>query len=614
MSPTAAHLVAVVTVCSALLACASAKPNIVVLLSDDFGWGDLASYGHGSQEWGNIDDMAAQGMRFTKWYSGESLCTPSRAAIMTGRLPVRTGMVPVEGSEARVLAPTSTGGLPESEYSFGDLMRKEGYRTGLVGKYHLGINKATKDDGAYLPINRGFDYVGTMLPFSNHWACDESGRHEKEPNPSVCFLYRNNSIIQQPIDHSNLTATLVADANHFIESSANKPFFLYFSTAHMHVAMFTSTTFANSSANGIWGSNLREMDWAVGQILAKLRELHLDSNTLVFFTSDHGPHIELCLEGGNAGGLRGGKAYSSWEGGLRVPGIAWWPGTIAAGSVSHAPVSSMDMLATAVDVAGGTLPTDRLYDGSSLKNLLTGATTSSPHQFLFHYCASRLMAVRYGHFKIRMFTEALPADDYADKHCTHGSPHGEFFQTWNCFGNGVVANNPPELLNVDSDVQERFLLDTRSTCSANGTILPDTGMPGVAYAHVGLPAGGTQEQLIEQCRAQCCNQAACGSVTLELAAPAATAGCHKGQPCCYFNPLMPSPTTSRPGVIVAFVKRRTGGPHAEILDDVAEAVHNHFASRIAKQPQLGPSSKTNQPCCGTDCHCNYPNPSHHDEL
>ena len=190
------------------------------------------------------------------------------------------------------------------------------------------------------------------------------------------------------------------------------------------------------------------MDWEVGQVLKALKENQVENNTLVFFTSDHGPHIELCLEGGNAAGLRGGKSYSSWEGGLRVPGIAYWPGTIMPGTVSMALVSTMDIFVTAVELAGGTLPTDRTYDGRSLLSLLKPGSSSSNaeadaepvvHDFLMHYCSSRLMAVRHGRFKVKYFNQKLPLDDYATTHCTAGSPHGEFFQTWNCFGKGITC-------------------------------------------------------------------------------------------------------------------------------------------------------------------------------
>ena len=199
---------------------------------DDFGWGDLPCYGHPTQERGAIDTMAEEGLRFTQWYSGESLCTPSRAALMTGRLPVRNGMIPAGTGAARVGGPTDSGGLPDNELTLAAALKAQGYSTGQVGKWHLcaphpqpaiprpralpcaptprllprrGINRANNTDGHYLPLNRGFDFSGLTIPFSNHWACDEKQVHLAAPNPTVCFLYRGQRLVQQPIDHRNLS-------------------------------------------------------------------------------------------------------------------------------------------------------------------------------------------------------------------------------------------------------------------------------------------------------------------------------------------------------------------------------------------------------------------------
>jgi arylsulfatase A-like enzyme len=185
-----------------------------------------------------------------------------------------------------------------------------------------------------LPFYRGFDTVGHILPFSNHWACDESGRHSPKPGVDAatdakrarsCFLYHNTTLVQQPIDHSTLTAKLVKDAEEFITSSvaAGKPFLWYMPFPQCHVSMFTNTSFTNTSKNGIFGDQIREMDWAVGRVIETAASVGVANNTIFFFSTDHGPHVELCLEGGTAGHMRGGKGDSSWEGGLRVPGIVY---------------------------------------------------------------------------------------------------------------------------------------------------------------------------------------------------------------------------------------------------------------------------------------------------
>lgn len=287
-----------------------------------------------------------------------------------------------------------------------------------------------------------------MLPFSNHWACDESGRHSPVPGTDpkadaernkVCFVYRNTTLAQQPIDHTTLTGSIVRDAVGFVKAHAGGPWLYYLAFPQCHVSMFTNTSFTNTSRNGIFGDNIREMDWAVGQVLEALRTTGQDKRTLTFFSSDHGPHVELCNEGGTAAHLRGGKGDSSWEGGLRVPGIAYWPGTIVPG-VSAAVVSTMDIFATAVAAAGAPMPTGRIYDGRSLLPLLRGVNETSPHEALFHYCGDTLMAVRYKQWKLRFFTEQLPFDNYSTVHCTGGWAHGEFFQGgWTCHGGSVSA-------------------------------------------------------------------------------------------------------------------------------------------------------------------------------
>eukprot|EP00045_Choanoeca_perplexa_P014419 m.169624 g.169624 ORF g.169624 m.169624 type:complete len:296 (-) comp16671_c0_seq12:1098-1985(-) len=247
------------------------RPNIIVVLVDDFGYGDLSSYGHPSQEFGGIDIMAAEGIRFTQWYSAESFCTPSRAAIMTGRLPIRTGMVPPHGSGGRVLSPDSTGGLPDNETSLAEALQSQGYATHITGKWHLGINNHSADDGSHLPKHHGFQDSGLTLPFSNHWNCDESKRHMPAPDPSRCFLYQDDHIYQQPIDHSNLTNQLLSSAKGFISRHTEVPFFAYVAWAHMHVSMFNNARYTNTSNNGLWGDGVRELNDAVEDLLRFLR-------------------------------------------------------------------------------------------------------------------------------------------------------------------------------------------------------------------------------------------------------------------------------------------------------------------------------------------------------
>ena len=228
-----------------------------------------------------------------------------------------------------VFSPAGSLALPYEDPTIAELLRPKGYLTGMAGKWHLGINNLTDDDGAHLPFHRGYQHVGHILPFSNHWLCDESGRHSPKPGAdpaadrarnAVCFVYRNTTLVQQPIDHTTLTESLVVDSEQFIAAAATAelPFFWLLAFPQCHVSMFTGTRFENTSRNGIFGDQIREMDWAVGRVLASVADHQLASTTLFVFSSDHGPHVELCNEGGTAGHFRGGKGDSSWEGGLRV--------------------------------------------------------------------------------------------------------------------------------------------------------------------------------------------------------------------------------------------------------------------------------------------------------
>ena len=639
------------------------RPNIVVLFADDFGWGDLHSYGHSTQERGRLDEMASEGVRFTSWYSADSLCTPSRSAMMTGRLPVRTGMIPPGQSSARVLSSTSTKGLPRNETSLAEMLQARGYSTGFVGKWHLGINEKTATDGAWLSNTRGFEWVGHTLPFSNHWACDESGRHPAsvETASKNCMLYYNATLVQQPIDHSNLSATFAADAVRFIAEHAaakkpasaatTKPFFLYYAFAHMHVSMFNGPTFDASSANGLWGDGVREMDWAAGEVLDALRAHSVDDNTIVFFTSDHGPHIELCLEGGTTSTLRGGKASSSWEGGMRVPGIVRWPGGMGkVGRVVESLASTMDIFATAMALAGP--PTSVAYakreqqrlaqhplDGVSLLPILTSIIPSEEteiHELLPFYCSSNLMAVRSGDFKLVYFREQLPFDNYSTVHCTNGFAHGEFFQTWNCFGNGVTQHDPPLLFNVASDPAERYPIAYVASECVGGAGQPGweinngTGGGGPGFAE--QPNFDLSLESVEKCRALCCADVTnrCVSVTIGPTVNRTTEGTTSGWS-CWLNAAGGKAPFARNNTLMAFVRRNAttlspiesgaaasrgpapGRHENKTFDKIAAAMETkvkaHRATLVGDigVPQLGSNDKDLQPCCDPPrCTCNYP--------
>ena len=356
----------------------SAKPNFVIILIDDMGYGDIGPFGSKLNRTPNLDRMAADGMKLTSFYAAP-VCTPSRAQMMTGCYAKRVSM-------PNVIFPCCPTGLSAKEHTIASLLKQRGYATMCVGKWHLG------DQPEFLPTQRGFDhYLG--LPYSN-----DMGR---PPLP----LVRDTKVIEAPAQQDTLTARYTAEAVRFITASKDRPFFLYFPHTAVHVPLHPGEKFKGKSANGAYGDWVEEVDWSVGRVLDTLHELKLGARTFVLFTSDNGPWLTQGKNGGVAGPLRGGKG-STWEGGMREPTIAWWPGRIAPGATCDAPLSEIDMLPTLVKLAGGAVPTDRKIDGKDIWPLLVGQTKASPHEALFYFNGNKLEAVRSGPWKLAIVPQA----------------------------------------------------------------------------------------------------------------------------------------------------------------------------------------------------------------
>ena len=375
-------------------------PNLVVILADDLGYGDLASYGHPTMRTPRIDRMAAEGQRWTSFYVAAPVCTPSRAALLTGRLPIRSGMA---STERRVLYPDSVGGLPASEVTIAEILKKQGYATGAIGKWHLGHLSE------HLPMRHGFDsYFG--IPYSNDMDADpkltdqEKMRRVRSPRREDFNvpLLRDAAELERPADQSTLTKRYTEEAVRFIEANRNRPFFLYLAHTMPHVPLYVSPAFAGKSPRGLYGDVLAELDWSVGRVLDSLRENGLDRQTLVVFTSDNGPWLLYTDQGGSTALLRGGKG-DTFDGGMRVPAVFWWPGRISAGVVQEMG-STLDLLPTFARLAGASPPTDRALDGADLAPVLFG-TGSSPRQTMFFYRDDQLYAIRSGPFKAHFRTQ-----------------------------------------------------------------------------------------------------------------------------------------------------------------------------------------------------------------
>ncbi|MBM3871486.1 MAG: sulfatase [Verrucomicrobia bacterium] len=408
------------------------RPNIVIIFADDLGWGDLGCYGHPNIRTPHLDRMAAEGMRFTEFYSAAEVCTPSRAALLTGRYPIRSGMC---HDQFRVLRSRSLGQLPDSEITLAEALKAKGYATGCIGKWHLGVPQF--NPGGH-PRRHGFDfYFG--LPHSNDMdptpvAPKGAGRlAEQKAEWWNAPLYRDDQIIERPADQTTLTHRYTDEAVKFIRSNKTKPFFLYFPHTFPHTPLFASKNFFGKSPRGIYGDVVEELDASVGRVLETLRTEKLAENTLVFFTSDNGPWLIMNQQGGSAGLLREGKG-STWEGGMRVPGIAWWPGRIKP-TVQRTMACTMDLFTTSLKLAGAQMPADRPIDGLDIRPLLFGTGTVQRDAYFF-YRGTRLMAARVGDFKAHFMTQAA-----------YGQPKHE-------------DHNPPLLFNLKVDASETFNVTT----------------------------------------------------------------------------------------------------------------------------------------------------------
>jgi arylsulfatase A len=383
------------------------KPNFVIIFADDLGYGDLGCFGHPTIHTPHLDRMAAEGQKWTNFYVGASVCTPSRAALLTGRLPIRSGMC---SNNRRVLFPDSASGLPAGEVTIAEGLKTQGYTTGCIGKWHLGHLPP------YLPTNNGFDsYFG--IPYSNDMdrVAGEGRKAFWEPKAEYWNvpLMRNEEIIERPADQNTITKRYNEKAVQFIEKNKSRPFFLYLAHNLPHVPLFASKDFKDKSLRGLYGDVVEEIDWGVGRILDTLRREGLADNTFVIFTSDNGPWLIFNEHGGSAGPLREGKGCT-FEGGMREPCIMWWPGKIKPGVV-HDMGATMDVYTTILTLAGAEVPSDRVVDGLDLSPALFG-TGPSPRKKMFYYRGAKLYAVRKGPYKAHFFTRSAYGRDKEVQH------------------------------------------------------------------------------------------------------------------------------------------------------------------------------------------------------
>ncbi|XP_078218553.1 arylsulfatase D isoform X3 [Callithrix jacchus] len=392
------------------------KPNILLIMADDLGIGDLGCYGNETLRTPNIDQLAEEGVRLTQHLAAAPLCTPSRAAFLTGRHSFRSGMEASNGYRA-LQWNAGSGGLPENETTFARILQQRGYATGLIG--HQGVNCAARADHCHHPLKHGFDYFYGM-PFTLTNDCDPGRPPEVDAGLRAqlwvytqclalgiltvaagktcglisvsrravtgmaglvflfficwyssfgfvrrwnCILMRNHDVTEQPMVLENTASLMLKEAISYIERHKHGPFLLFLSLLHVHIPLVTTAAFLGKSQHGLYGDNVEEMDWLVGKILNAIEDNGLKNSTFTYFTSDHGGHLEArdghSQLGGWNGIYKGGKGMGGWEGGIRVPGIFRWPGVLPAGRVIDEPTSLMDVFPTVVQLAGGEVPQDR---------------------------------------------------------------------------------------------------------------------------------------------------------------------------------------------------------------------------------------------------------------
>ncbi|WP_392348759.1 sulfatase [uncultured Polaribacter sp.] len=348
------------------------KPNIVYIFADDLGYGDLSCYGAKDINTPNIDQIAKQGIKFTEFYSASSVCSPSRAALLTGRYPQRMGI-------NTVFFPESFTGIPDTEITIPEILKEKGYATGIVGKWHLGHHYQ------YLPLQQGFDeYFG--IPYSNDME-------------SVVYM-RGNEVESYKVKQQYITKTYTKEAQKFITKNKDNSFFLYIAHSMPHVPLYASEEFIGTSKRGLYGDVVQELDWSVGQILKSLREHGILENTLIVFSSDNGPWLAMKEDGGSAGDLREGKTFT-FDGGMKVPTVAMWKNRIPQGIINTEVASQMDWFPTIANITGSSIPKGLVIDGLDISKVLTNKGNRKNSDLLF-LDGKQLQGYRSGQWKVKL--------------------------------------------------------------------------------------------------------------------------------------------------------------------------------------------------------------------
>ena len=425
--------------CSNNIVDRQADPNIVIVLLDDMGYGDIESFGAINYSTPNINRLADDGMLFTNFYSAQAVCSASRAGLLTGTYPNRIG---IHGA----LSPRSKTGLHSKEKTIAEILKEKDYKTAVIGKWHLGHQKE------FLPLNHGFDYY-YGIPYSNDmWPVDFDGNPITDPNnykkkayPELPIIENYDKVAEVKTldDQAMITTDYTEKSVDFINKNAENPFFLYVPHSMPHVPIAASNKFKGKSSQGLYGDVIMELDWSLGQIVKALEENNILENTIIIFTSDNGPWLNFGNHAGNTAGLREGKG-TVFEGGQRVPTIISWPRVIKKSTISNSLAASIDILPTLTEIVNGKLPKHKI-DGVSIFGILKGETISPRDHFFYYYKTNRLEAVRKDHWKLilphnsRSYENVLPGMD------GHGGKYARLTLDYSLYN---LRRDPGERYNV----------------------------------------------------------------------------------------------------------------------------------------------------------------------